>query len=379
MRRNWPRFVFLQRQRFCFQVRAPNRSFLRNVEGIITMGRPLTNSAWAPLVVAFAGIGLSAAALNGQDGFRFRTAVELINVTATVTDRSGRFVAGLQETDFTVYDDDRQVDVTHFSADRVPVSLGVVLDTSGSMAGEKIDHARAAIERFLGQLMSPDDEVFVYGFSSDVDLLQDWTTNHSVVSAALRRVRPMGGTSMYDAVVEALPVAQRGRNRKKAIVLISDGNDTNSTANIQDVRQIVRRTEVLVYAVGIDGDGEPYASRRPRFPMPFPIPFPGRGRPPAWPVPPQYPPTTGRVSGGDRLNVSALREITDSSGGRTEVVRASRDLDPATAAIADELSKQYYFGYSSPGHRDGRWHAIRVELRDRSLRVRARRGYVAAS
>lgn len=82
---------------------------------------------------------------------------------------------------------------------------------------------------------------------------------------------------------------------------------------------------------------------------------------------------------GDRLNVSALREITDDSGGRTEIVRSSRDLDPATTSIADELSRQYYLGYPSTGHRDGRWHSIRVEVRDSALRVRARRGYLATS
>jgi D-serine dehydratase len=79
----------------------------------------------------------------------------------------------------------------------------------------------------------------------------------------------------------------------------------------------------------------------------------------------------------DRVNVQALREITDDSGGRTEVVRTGRDLDPATANIADELSRQYYLGYSSTTKKDGRWHSIRVETRDKSLRVRARRGYVA--
>jgi hypothetical protein len=89
----------------------------------------------------------------------------------------------------------------------------------------------------------------------------------------------------------------------------------------------------------------------------------------------------GIVRGGadDRVNVVALREITDDSGGRTEIVRDPRDLDPATAGIADELSKQYYIGYPSPGHRDGRWHGIRVEVRDRTLKVRARRGYVATT
>jgi Ca-activated chloride channel family protein len=332
-------------------------------------------------IASVAALVVSDSRLVGQDRFRFRSGVELINVTATVTDRSGRFVSGLGQADFVVYDDNRQVDVTHFSAERVPVSLGIVLDTSGSMAGDKILNARAAIERFLGQLLNPGDEVFLFGFSSDVELIQDWTANREAVSAALRRVRAAGGTAMYDAVVEAVPIAQRGRNRKKAVILISDGNDTSSGTTIEDVRQVVRETEVLVYAVGIDGGEEStFTPRRPTFPpMPIPFPIPGRGRPPTrWP-PPQFPPTTGRVRTGDGLNVAALREITESSGGRTAVVRTSRDLNPATITIADELSKQYYLGYPSPGHRDGRWHAIRVEVRDRALRVRARRGYTATT
>jgi len=122
----------------------------------------------------------------------------------------------------------------------------------------------------------------------------------------------------------------------------------------------------------------------PRSPLPFPFPTPG-GRKPA-PLPPQPPPgpigpgtggTRWRSPSDDRVNVGALREITDDSGGRTEIVRFTRDLDPATAGIADELSRQYYLGYAAPGEKDGRWHTIRVEVRDTSYHVRARRGYVA--
>jgi hypothetical protein len=106
------------------------------------------------------------------------------------------------------------------------------------------------------------------------------------------------------------------------------------------------------------------------------MPMPGTGG---------YPPFGGGgrsggtygVSADDRVNVMALREITDDSGGRTEIVRDARDLDPAVASIADELSQQYYLGYPSPGLKDGRWHTIRVEVRDPSLTVRARKGYVA--
>ena len=323
----------------------------------------------------------------GQEGFRFKSGVELINVTATVIDRTGRFASGLRKEDFVVYEDDKPVEITHFSAERTPVSLGIVLDTSGSMAGEKIESARAAIVNFLQALPDPDDEFFMYRFSSDADLVSDWTADRELLSRSLRRVNPSGGTAMYDAVGEAVPMAQGGRNRKKAIVLISDGNDTNSRLDVDEVRQLVRETEVLVYAVGIDGQGDATIFSRPtpptgRAPAPIPFPLPGgRGRGFPFPLP-----QPGRGGGGitrgtadDRVNVVALREITDDSGGRTEIVRDPRDLDPATAGIADELSKQYYIGYPSPGHRDGRWHSIRVEVRDRSLKVRARRGYVATT
>ena len=85
-----------------------------------------------------------------------------------------------------------------------------------------------------------------------------------------------------------------------------------------------------------------------------------------------------RAASDDRVNVAALRDMTDDSGGRTEIVRDPQDLDPATAGIADELSKQYYLGYTSPGKKDGRWHSIRVEVKNRAYRVRSRRGYVAS-
>ncbi len=336
------------------------------------------------LIASAIALCIAPASLNGQEGFKFKSGVELINVTATVTDRSGHYVPDLEQRDFVVYEDGQPVEITHFSAERVPVSLGIVLDGSGSMAGEKMLSARDAIRRFLGQLLSEDDEVFLYAFHSDVELVHDWTRDKESVSKSLRRVLPSGGTAMYDGVAEAVPMAQAGQNPKKAVVLISDGNDTDSRTDARDVRQLVRQTEVLVYAIGIDGAGEPtLRSRPPIIRQPTPFPFPGRrgGRPPTWPMPPQYPQGPGGTRGAidDRVNGAALRAITDESGGRTEIVHDPRDLGPATTSIADELSRQYYIGYASPGHRDGRWHEIKVEAKDKALKVRARRGYTAAA
>jgi Ca-activated chloride channel family protein len=323
-------------------------------------------------------------------GFRFKSGVELINVTATVSDANGRFVPGLRQEDFVVYEDDTPVTVTHFSAERVPVSLGIALDTSGSMAGSKIQEARAALDRLLYDLLDRQDEVFLYRFSSRPVLLQPWTRDRQLLARALERIEPNGGTAMYDAVSEAIPLTTQGQNRKKALLVVSDGNDTASATTVRELKAQIRETETLVYAIGIDGQGEATGRQpTPQAPIqrPSPRPFPGApgpfGTPPIFP---RQPPSGGGGGGGyrrgsandDRVNVVALRDMTDDSGGRTEIVRDPRDLNPATAGIADELSKQYYLGYPSSGKKDGRWHSIRVELRNRSYRVRARRGYVAS-
>ncbi len=350
---------------------------------------------WIGLTAAAAAIaiaGTSTVAGQKQDDFRFRSGVELVNVTATVTDKSGRFVPGLKQDDFIIYEDNVRQDVSHFSNERVPVSLGIVIDTSGSMAGEKLEYAQAAINRFLGELLDPQDEIFLTRFQSYPELLQDWTTDRKRLARVVSRMNAGGGTAMYDAVAEAVPMATTGEQRKKAILLISDGNDTDSSSSVGQVKQLIRNSEVLVYAIGIDGQAENTSFGMPtppiRRPQPIPFPIPGGRRPTGrggvilpqiqWPFP-QGQGGGGRTirMGGDRVDVNALRELTDDSGGRTEIVRSGRDLDPATANIADELSRQYYLGYSSTGQKDGKWHAIRVEIRDPALKVRARRGYIA--
>jgi VWFA-related protein len=320
---------------------------------------------------------------DDEQGFRFRSGVELVNVTATVSDTSGRFVPGLRSDDFLVYEDNQPVEVTHFSAERVPVSLGIAIDTSGSMAGEKIEEAQSALDRFVFELLDKQDEFFIYRFSNYPTLLQGWTSDRQLLTRAISRISANGGTAMYDTIAEAIPLAQRGQNRKKALLVISDGNDTASSTGILPVKQLIRESEVLVYAIGIDGESSSTAQRTqpPRAPMPVPFPFPGGRRRPgsSWP---QQPPTgggwSGRRANDERVNVVALRDLTDDSGGRTEIIRDAHDLNPATGGIADELSKQYYLGYRSLGTKDGRWHSIRVEVRNRGYRVRARRGYIAS-
>lgn len=234
------------------------------------------------LLLAAAAVALIAA--QAQEGFRFRSGVELINVTATVTDGRGQFVSGLGRDDFTVYEDGERQEVTHFSNERVPVSLGIALDASGSMTPDKMSVARTAIDRLVRDLLGEDDEIFILRFSHRPDVVQLWTTDRRAISRAVARIAPGGGTALYDAVADAVPIADSGRHTKKALLIISDGNDTNSSISVGALQRLIRESEVLVYALSVDGTSVP-TRRGPtiRLPIPLPIPLsfpiPGRGQP----------------------------------------------------------------------------------------------------
>ena len=349
----------------------------------------------AALCTIVLGAAVLAGPLSAQEkpagqGFSFRSNTDLINVTVTVTDENGRFVSGLNREDFIVYEDGKPQAVQQYDSERVPVSLGIALDTSGSMAGEKIQAAQAALNRFLFDLLGKNDEVFLYRFDSRPELIQGWTPDRAAVSRALGTISPRGGTAMYDTVSEAIPLAQKGTERKKALIVISDGEDTSSRVSVRDAQQLIRESEVLVYAIAIDPSAT--ASRQwsnsrasapppaPTASKPVPSPFPGRKPAPSAPLPASTPASpagnsTGR--GNASAGTNALRLLTDDSGGRTEVIQSHRDLDPATAGIADELSRQYFLGYVSTAPKDGRWHTIDVQVRKGNYHVRARKGYVA--
>ena len=338
-------------------------------------------SAAAALLLAFGPA-------QQEQGFSFRSNVDLINVTVTVTDSNGRFVSGLKQDDFDVYEDGVLQQTSHFDAERVPVSLGLAVDTSGSMVGDKWQAAQAALGRFLNDLLGSQDEVFLYRFSERPELVQPWTNDRRATGRRLEGVQPKGGTAMYDAVASAIPLAQRGTRRKKALVVISDGNDTSSQMRVTELTRLIQESEVLVYAIGIDASGSgPSASYRSSAPaqkvssQPVPAPFPGRKvatpPPPPPPAPTRSAPSRGSGS-GDRVNVDALRAMTDDSGGRTEMIYSAQDLDPATAGIASELSQQYFLGYSSSAPKDGKWHTIEVRVKKGSYLVRARRGFISS-
>src|SRR5215813_12113404 len=181
-----------------------------------------------------------------------RVDVRLVNVVATVTDARGRSIPNLTVDDFILEEDGKTQTITHFSQDQnVPVSVGILLDTSGSM-DRKIRTAVEAVERFSRRIQQ-NDEIFLITFSGRPVLRQDFTDEREKLSQALRHVNATGGTALYDALTEGLAKIRSGRHSKRAILLITDGQDTASTAKLEDVLQSIRQSDLLIYPVGISG------------------------------------------------------------------------------------------------------------------------------
>ena len=134
------------------------------------------------------------------------------------------------------------------------------------MAGEKMLAAKQALQRFLFELLGEEDEVFLYRFDNRPELVSPWTRNkEQVAMRELRRIQPRGATTLYDAIAEAIPLAATGRNRKKALLIISDGNDSSSYTKIEELKRLIRESEVLVYAIGIDAMTQSQPTRQPWF------------------------------------------------------------------------------------------------------------------
>jgi len=266
----------------------------------------------------------------------FKSGVELISISATVIDAEGHLVTGLPREAFEVFEDGERQDVSQFTNERVPIGLGLLLDASDSMFGKRIRDAREAVHRFLFDLLDPSDEFFLFAFNHRPWPLTAWTRAQDEVQRALAATQPSGGTAIYDAILASLPMIAKRNRQRAAIVVVSDGADTASNANLREVRTALLRSDAFVYAIAID--------------------------------------SPERQAINTRVNADTLREITSETGGRTEVVRRTEELNDATSRIAEELNHQYVLGYSSTHPADGRFHSIRV--RATGYRVSARNGYI---
>jgi Ca-activated chloride channel homolog len=268
----------------------------------------------------------------------FRSRIDIVQVTVTVSDAEGRLITGLTKDDFQIFEDGDRQDITQFTDARVPVSLGVLLDASDSMRGQPIVDARDAVDRFVGDLLLGEDEALVATFNHLPRLAAPWTMPPSKTKDSLASLKPSGGTAIYDALASTSKLFEHRNHVRAAMVVISDGADTASDHSLLQALEDIRRSDALVYAIAIDS-------------------------------------VDARES--TRVNPEALREITSLTGGYTEVVRTAADLGPATARIADELNKQYTIGYASSRPPDGSWRSIRVRVTNSKYFARARRGYYA--
>lgn len=269
----------------------------------------------------------------------FRSAVDLTTVTATVTDAEGRLVPRLPRERFEVFEDGEPQDITNFTNERVPVSLGILLDSSDSMYGRRMFDARGAIYRFVADMLDPSDEFALMAFNHQSQLLTEWTEDRSLAFAMLHPIRPWGATAIYDAISAALPLVDVRHRQRAALLVVSDGADTASDVTVRDLRRSLLRSDVFVYAIGVD--------------------------------------SPDRRAINAPVNGMALGEVTDPSGGRTYIVHDISEVGMALERIADELNSQYLIGYTSPKKTDGKYHSIRVRVRGGEYRVRARNGYVS--
>ena len=278
------------------------------------------------------------------DQFRLQVEVPLVNVTATVLDATGGYVQGLTVDDFTVFEDGREQSVSFFSHDQsVPVSLGILVDVSGSMKHKLQQSLQTARE--VAMALSPEDEVFVITYAEDSNVLTDFTQTSDEIQQIFRGVRTGGDTHQFDAIGLGLRMMENARHQKKVLLLLSDGFDTKSRLTIEEIDELLKESEVLVYAIGIDDDDEdPEVRQRTRY----------------------------------HVYHYMLARLTDVTGGRAFRIYTGRRyaLQSLAEILLEELHQQYTLSYyPSGGSFDNAWREIRLRLNDPAATVRHRTGY----
>ena len=270
--------------------------------------------------------------------------VDLVTLTLTVTDLYGRYVSGLTKDAFTIIDENEEQEITFFSDADAPVSIGILFDVSGSMSGEKIAKARNALERFINT-SHPRDEYFLIAFNSRAQLLMDRTRDGEAVLQKLTLVEPRKNTALYDACYLGVERVTRGTYPKKALLIISDGQDNSSRYNFKEVRRLMKESDVVIYSVGI---------------------------------------MDGRDSGSTEgmQGQAFLDELSSVTGGKSFYPQTNVELDEIFERIALELRHQYSIGYTPKDFQpDGKWHRVKVKVKPPRglprLTVRGREGYYA--
>jgi Ca-activated chloride channel homolog len=273
-------------------------------------------------------------------------------LTATIVDQQGRYVTGLQKNDFRLYLDGQQRPIEFFRQDlNTPVSVGILVDTSGSME-PKLMQARTAITEFVNDL-NPRDDVFLFAFSSQPFLLQPFTTDHQAVVGRLSLLYAQGETAIFDTIIDGLLMVRHGRWDKKALLVVTDGQDNASEQSLQQVISYARQMGVLIYSIGIGNSNVDASS----------IGFGPLG--------------LGLIA-QDAVDARTLEMLSNETGAKTFLLRTIGDglaMREDCAAISQELREQYTLGFlaSEPG-RSG-YRNVRVDVPSRpDDKVRVRKG-----
>jgi Ca-activated chloride channel homolog len=268
--------------------------------------------------------------------------VDLVLVPVTITDPMNRLVTGLDKENFELFEGNSKEEIKTFSSEDAPVSLGVIFDSSGSMAS-KMDRAKDAVMEFF-KTANPQDEFFMITFSDEPELVSDFTSSVDDIQSKLVFAVPQKRTALLDAIYMGITKMRQAKYPKKALLIISDGGDNHSRYTEGEIKSMVKEADVMIYAIGIYD---------------------------------RYFPTEE-----ERLGPALLGEITELTGGRAFTVENPNDLADVATKIGVELRNQYVLGYR-PNKivRDGKWRKIKVKLLPPKglppLRVYARTGYYA--
>jgi len=282
-------------------------------------------------------------------GYKVGITVDLVMIYVSVFDKNGHFVSGLEKEKFKLFEDGAAQETTYFSQVDLPITLGITLDLSGSMEG-KIDQVNKAARAFI-EASNPNDQIFLIGFNDQVELLKGFTSDIDEISDALENAFVMGGTALYDAIYLGVEEAHRGDKSKKAIIVITDGEDKDSTYSLEEIISFVQESDVQIFNIGFLDE------------------IPSRS-------------LFGRWFKSDEEKArDALRRISKESGGEAYFPANITDIHGIVSEIASELRNQYSIGYFSKNDkRDGSWRRVVVKLDTDAVeapQIRHRLGYYA--
>jgi Ca-activated chloride channel family protein len=249
----------------------------------------------------------------------FRASVENVFIKVSVTDPLNRYVTGLEKENFKIFEDKVEQTIDHFSQETAPVSVGIIFDISSSMKdNNNIQKAKNAIVRFL-ESGNPQDEYLLITFNQRTAVVQPFVQRSSTLRGEVATMKPGGTTALYDAVYMGLDEVRRGKNEKKALIVITDGEDNSSRYTISEVKEFAGESDVQIYAIGEQGQL-------------------GYGR-------------------------SLIQGIVNLTGGRAFFPNTFNELDYYIDLVHAELRNQYVIGYSPTNKtHDGKWRRIQVKL-----------------